>query len=129
MPDPVVGGGVNIESKEKHEFTLEEIRNLLKNIDGKEHVDLAIVERIENIKGELISITFSNGENETIEGAERKISYLLTLAGQRYKIDGSEGRFISKTSLSKDFDEGVFYSEDIAHYIDNKWTNFTPFSE
>ncbi len=112
----------NLESNEKHEFTVEEIRGVLKDLlDGKDRLDLAITERIENIKGELTSLTFASGEKETIEGIEHEISYLLTIAGQRYTSDGSPGRVISKTFLTKDYDNGEFYSEEIADYIDGHW--------
>ena len=117
------------ESKETHEFSLEEIRGLLKQIDGKEHLDLTAGERIENIKGELMSLTFMSGEKETIEGEEHEISYLLTLAGQRYKSDGTPGRTVSKTFLTKDYDEGMYLSEEVADHIDGAWTNFTPVAE
>ena len=118
-----------MESKEQHEFTVEEIRNLLKMIDGNERPNLAVGETIKNIKGELMSVTFTSGEIENIEGEDHEITYLLTLAGQRYKADGTEGRFVSKTFLTKDYDEGMYMSEEVADHIDGAWTNFTPLTE
>lgn len=120
MPDPIEGG---IEKKENHEFTVEEIRGLLKKIEGKEHVDLAVKEKIENIKGELMSVVFSSGEKETIDGMESEITYLLTLAGQRYNKDGTLGRMVSKTFLTKDYDDGMSGSEEFADYVNCEWTN------
>lgn len=121
---PPVGNenNINIELKEKHNFTIKEISQLLKRIDGKERPDLAIEESIKNIKGDLMSIVFTNGEKETKEGSESIITYLLTLAGQRYKSDGTSGRMVSKTFLTKDYDDG-FYSEELADYVDGEWIN------
>jgi hypothetical protein len=113
----------NSESKENHEFTIEDIKNLLKRIDGKEHPDLVIKEKIENIKGETTSIVFTDNEKEMIENKEHEITYLLTLPGQRYKPNGTEGRLITETVLTKDYDDGMFFSEKIAYYSDGKWTN------
>ncbi len=112
------------ESKEVHEFTLEEIRNLLTKIDGQEHSNLAIKERVENIKGELMSITYSTNERERIDGMEYEISYLLTMAGQRYTKDGKPGRTVSQTFLTKDYDDGMLYSDQWADYANGEWTNF-----
>jgi hypothetical protein len=120
MPDATEGG---MESKEKREFTVEEIGNLLKQIDGKERPDLLIVERKENIKGELMFICFTNNEKETIEGEEHDVTYLLTVAGQRYNNDGTPGRVISNTFLTKDYDNGMFSSELLADHINGEWTN------
>ncbi len=111
------------ESKESHEFTVEEIRGLLKKIDGKEHLHLDIKERVENIKGELMSMTFSTDEREKIEGVEYEISYQLTLAGQRYKKDGTPGRMVTQTFLTKDYDDGMEYSDQMADHVDGQWTN------
>jgi hypothetical protein len=112
------------ESKETHEFTLEEIRSLLTKIDGQEHLNLAIKERVENIKGELMSITYSTDERVRIDGMEYEISYLLTMAGQRYTKDGKPGRTVSQTFLTKDYDDGMLYSDQWADYTNGEWTNF-----
>lgn len=118
--------GQGIESQETHEFSVEEIQQVLKNMDGQEHPDLMIGEKIENIKGELTSMIFNSNEMKFIEGANRRISYSLNLAGQRYKTDGTPGRLVSRTFLTKDYDEAEFYVEDVAEYIDGTWVLSSP---
>ena len=118
---PVSEGG-NIESKEAHEFTVEEIRQLLKSIDGKERPDLAVTERMENIKGELMSLILESQEKEIRKTREFRVSYSLVVAGQRYMPDGTPGRVVSQTFLTRDFDETNGYSsEEVADYIDGAW--------
>lgn len=119
---PTVSEG-NVESMEKRKFTVEEIQQLLKTIDGKERTDLVITERAENIKGELIYMVFTSAEKEIKEGKECRTSYLLTLPGQRYKSDGTVGRMITRTSLERTFPDDEFWAEQAADYIDGKWTN------
>lgn len=114
--------GNKIELKEKRVFTIDEIREILKTIDGKEHPNLSIEEEIKNIKDELMAIVFTDNEKETDrEGKESAISYLLTLPGQRYKSDGTPGRIIDYPFLTKDYDGGA-YSEMLAVYKEGEWT-------
>ncbi len=117
MPEPTQ----NIESKESHTFSVEEIRDLLKKIDGKERPNLAIKEKSENIQGELMCITFINKERDTVGGVECEVSYMVTVAGQRYLPDGSPGRMTSKTFLTKDYDEGKVHTDQLADYINGEW--------
>lgn len=121
MPDSSEGGA--LESKEKHEFSLEEIKKVLMQIDGKERPNLDIKERKENIKGELMFIEFSDGEKEIIGDEEHDVTYLLTVAGQRYKADGSEGALLTKTFLTKNYDDGMFDSKELGDYIDGAWSH------
>lgn len=116
-----MGGGHNLETKDKEEFTVEKISKLLNVIDGKERPNLFIEEEIKNIKGELMAIVFTDNEKETDkEGKESAISYLLTLPGQRYKSDGSPGRVVDYPFLTRDYDGGA-YSEMLAVYKEEKW--------
>lgn len=115
--------------QERREFAVEEICQLLKTIDGKEHPDLVMGERVENIKGELMAVTFTTGEKETVEGIEHEITYLLTFAGQRYNADGSEGRLVSRTYLTKDLDDGRFWSDELADYVNNEWVYLVPVAQ
>lgn len=66
-------------------------------------------------------VIFTNNESEVIEGADREITYHVTIAGQRYKADGTEGALITKTFITKNYDDGMFDSKEIADYIDGKW--------
>lgn len=116
-------GPPKIEQKEKREFTIEDIRQLLKTIDGKERHTLVIEEEIKNIKGELTSIIFT--DNEIEDGSE--VSYLLTLPGQRYKKDGTPGNLGEETLLTKDYDGGI-YSKKLAEYREGKWIDLTKIS-
>lgn len=115
-------GGNKTESKEKRVFAIEEIREILKTIDGKERPNLFIEETIKNIKGEEMAIVFTDNEKETDrEGKESAISYLLTLPGQRYKSDGTLGRVVYDPFLTKDYNGGD-YSEMLAVYKEGGWT-------
>lgn len=87
------------------------ISKLLNELDGADHSNLSIRENIRNIKGELISVVLSGDETEIVAGVKHKVTYTITLAGQRYKADGTPGRLVSTTFLTKDLDDGEFYSE------------------
>lgn len=115
------GSGRKLETKEK--FTIEEIRQILKVIDNKEHPNLFVEEEIKNIKGDLMAIVFTDNEKDIDkEGNESAISYLLTLPGQRYRPDGTLGRVVDYPFLTKDYDGGA-YSKRLADYKDGEWVN------
>jgi hypothetical protein len=112
----------NNESKERKEFSIEEIQNLLKQIDGKERPKLSILEKKEDRNGELIYMIFSGEEKETKDGQEYDITYNVEFAGQRYNTDGTLGRIKGKTEISKDYDNGIF-SIALGDYIEGEWKN------
>ncbi len=113
-----------LESKEDHEFSLEEVRNVLKEIEGKEHPNLSILEEKKTIKGNVMYICFTDGEKEMVGDEECEISYLLTIAGPRYKSDGSEGVEVIRTSISKDYNEGMNGSEELADFKNGQWIKY-----
>lgn len=109
------------ESIEEASFKVEKIRTLLALIDGVERPNLAVTERNENSKGELMSLCFSTGEKEVVDGAELEVTYQLTVAGQRYNAEGALGRVVEQTFLTKDYDEGMSGSERLAVYTGGGW--------
>ncbi len=111
------------ESRESHEFTIKEISELLFRVDGKERPDLVILDEQKDMHGNTIGITFTNNEKEVVDNEECEVTYLLTMAGERYKKDGSVARVVSQTSLSKDYDDGMGGSDQIADYINGRWEN------
>lgn len=111
-----------LESKEDHEFSLEEVRNVLKEIEGKEHPNLSILEEKKTIKGNVMYICFTDGEKEMVGDEECEVSYLLTIAGPRYKKDGTEGVEVIRTSISKDYNEGMSGSEQLGDFKNGQWT-------
>lgn len=110
-----------LESKEDREFTLEEIKETLFAIDGIERPSLSIMETVKNVKDETMSITFGAGEKEIVDGGEHEVTYLLTIAGQRYKKDGTPSWVAYTTTITKDYDEGMHRSEDFAEYHNAQW--------
>ena len=103
------------ESEGEHIFTAEEIGELLRI------PNLTVRERLKDSEGKLAAIVFGSDEKETIDGVECEITYTLTLPGQRYKTDGSPGRMVSATFLSRDYGDGPLYSEELASFVDGEW--------
>ena len=112
-----------LESKEDKEFTLEEIKETLFVIDGIERPSLSIKETVRSSKGEIINVTFGTGEKEIIDGQEYEVTYLLTIAGQRYHKDGTPSWVAHRTMITKDYDEGMGGSSDFAEYRNGQWVS------
>jgi hypothetical protein len=112
-----------IDSLESEKFVIETIRTHLASIDGKERPDLTILEKKENIKGEPLFVVFTNGEKEVVDGIEHEVTYLLTLAGQRYKADGTAEALVAKTFLTKNYDDGMAGSDELGDYVNKEWVN------